>query len=43
MEPLGLGPGRPGMGLGARDKAKCHFDMVLYVDILGPVIEAAVK
>ena len=31
------------MGLGARNKAKCHFSMVLYVDILGPVIEAAGK
>ena len=31
------------MGLGARNKAKCHFGMVLYVDILGPVIEAVGK
>ena len=43
VEPLGLGPGRPGMVLGAREKAKCQFGMVLYVDILGPVIEAVGK
>ena len=39
--PIGMRPGKPGMGpqpLGAKSKTD-YFGSILYVDILGPVVE----